>query len=95
MCLQNPLDPAVDLLPVGWTGLTGLESEGKQTPRIESHIPTSSWAEVKLCVERKKYYIRVAAKTIFIINESSCSHSECQDHRNTSIDNSEGSQHIS
>lgn len=75
MCLQNPLDPAVDLLPVGWTGLTGLESERKQTPRnahknlneFESHIPTLSWAEVKLCIERKKY-IRVAAKTIFIID---------------------------
>lgn len=28
--LQNPLDSSVDLLPVGWTGLTALEpfSEG-------------------------------------------------------------------
>ncbi len=27
VCLQNSLDSAVDLLPVGWTGLTGLEPE--------------------------------------------------------------------
>lgn len=28
MCPQDPLDSAVDLLPVGWTGLTGLGTEG-------------------------------------------------------------------
>lgn len=29
VCLQNPLYSAVNLLPVGWTGLTGLESDRK------------------------------------------------------------------
>ena len=30
VCLQYPLDTTVDLLAVGWNGLTGLESEGKE-----------------------------------------------------------------
>lgn len=30
VCLQNSLDSTVDLLAVGWTGLTGLEPEGKE-----------------------------------------------------------------
>lgn len=51
VCLQNPLDSSVDLLPVGRNGLTGLEPE------------KSRWAEALI---RKDHTVIESNKTVHI-----------------------------
>lgn len=72
MCPQNPLDSGVDL-PVGWTGLTGQESEGDKHQELCLENLTESHTAHQVRPGKKALY---CLRNNFVIMDSFiCSHS--------------------